>query len=847
LSSFRAYEAGGQVVVEWETASEIGTVGFYLLRLDEETGKYLKVNNKLLPGLLHSPQGGVYRYVDEGAESGGTYTYKLVEVEVKGKRRTYGPFTVTVGGEGIGSSAGVLAQSEMEVLGSGYSKKAHEMSAAKKIRIQSRALAKEAATAPVVSDTVRIAVNQSGLYYVDASEIAAVMGQSINTVTGWIKQKALILSNQGQMVAWLAAAGNVGIYFYGEAIDSIYTKENIYWLEKGNKGEGVAMGVVNGKGPSPAGGYETFTETIHVEEDHFGAPPLFDDPQDDYWLWDSIIAGYPGFDSKSFTLTASGVSGAGTASLTVYLKGGTDTESGPDHHVEVFFNGTSIGEGYWDGVSAYELVCAFDPGLLYEGDNTIEVTGLLDTGAPYSIFYVDSFDLTYERYYQAVGDKLLVRGDGNNVITIEGFTSEDIYVIELGDSKRPEIIAATTLDSGTPAGSYRVSFTPAAPDEPYLALILDAASTPVSVTPDKHSKLKQKKNQADYLVIAPSELKQAAVSLAEFRQGRGLDAMVVELQDIYDEFNYGLSSPEAIRDFLSYAYHDWIKPPRYVVLVGEGTYDHKDNLGNGENLLPPLMVKTPHGLFASDNRFVDVVGNDGVPEMAIGRLPVVTSLELDALIDKITAYESTGGSWRDHVLMVADNPDDAGNFPADSDAVAALLPPGYTVEKIYLSEYDIDAARTRLLGENGINDGAINNGAFLLNYIGHAGWNGLSQDGILMNTDVNTLVNGYELPVVTAMTCLAGRFAIPGHDALGELLVLHEDGGAIATWAPTGLSRNDLAVILDTSFFSTVFVDEENILGEVVLKALADYAGTGKPVYMLDIYNLLGDPALEMR
>jgi hypothetical protein len=97
------------------------------------------------------------------------------------------------------------------------------------------------------------------------------------------------------------------------------------------------------------------------------------------------------------------------------------------------------------------------------------------------------------------------------------------------------------------------------------------------------------------------------------------------------------------------------------------------------------------------------------------------------------------------------------------------------------------------------------------------------------------------------MTCVAGQFAIPGYDALGELLVLHEGGGAIAAWAPTGLSENDLAVILDESFFRTVFVDEENILGEVVLKALVDYAGAGKPAYMLDIYNLLGDPALEMR
>jgi hypothetical protein len=741
-----------------------------------------------------------------------------------------------VGGEGIGGSAGMFAESGMEVPISGYSRKAHKMSAAKKLRIESREAFKEAARelAVTVSDKAKIAVKQSGLYYVDASEIADLMGETTDDVTNWIRQKRLIITNQGQNVAWLAAEGSVGIYFYGEAIDSIYTNENIYWLEKGKKGEGLAMDVVEGEGPYPASGFETFTETIHVEEDHSALTALFDDPQVDYWMWDYINAGSI-YKTKTFNFSANGVAGADTVSLKVYLKGATDTESVPDHRVEVFLNGTWVGEGYWDGASAYELVCEFDHGLLYEGDNTIEVRGLLGPGVEYSIFYVDSFDLTYQRYYQA-GEH--VRGDGNDVITLDGFTSGDISVFDLGNPKRPKLVKATTMDEVD--GNHRVSFTPATPDRSYLALSLDAASTPVSVTADTPSNLKRRKrNRADYLVIAPSELKEGAGRLADFRQGK-LDTMVVELEDIYDEFSYGLSNPEAILNFLSYAYHNWEKAPRYVVLVGEGTYDYKDNQGYADNLLPVLMVATSHGLFASDNQFVDVEGDDGVPEMAIGRLPVVTSEELDDLIDKIMAYESTGGNWRDHVLMLADDPDDGGNFPADSDVVAALLSPGYAAQKIYLSEYFISEARSLVL--SGINDGAL-----LLNYIGHAGLNRLSQEGMLMDSDVEFLENGNRLPVVTAMTCVAGQFAIPGYDALSELLVLHKYGGAIATWAPTGLSRNDLAVILDKGFFRAAFEDGESILGEVVLKALVDYAGTGKPGYMLDIFNLLGDPALEIR
>jgi len=892
LNSFSAYEAGGNVVVAWETASEIGTVGFYLQRLNEKTGKYSRVNKKFLPGLLFSPQGGVYRLVDPNAQAEGTYTYQLVEVEAKGKKRTYGPFTVTVGGEDIFRSLGTTALTDWRVPISGYSKTAHTISSGRNLRTASNELAVNTSETSelVSSDKVKIAVNRSGLYYVSASEIAGMMGQSIDIIKYGIQKRSLIIGDVsrsalgvfaaefgrtdcsgdcqgdidpdgdvdgkdlsmfaaefsaiecpectdslGHSVAWLAAEDNAGIYFYGESVDSIYTKKNIYYLTKGIEGQGLTMDVVEGQGPSPSGGNKTFTDTIHTEEDHYAATALFDNPQADFWLWDYIIAGDA---SKTFHVASNGAAGENTATLKVHLQGLTDTESIQDHHVEVSLNGTFIGDGVWNGALPHELDIEFNQSLLNNGDNTIEVTGLLDPGVEYSIFYVDSFDLTYRRYYQAVDNRLLARGDGNDVVTISGFDSNNILVFDLGNPEKPKLVKAVTKDGS--GGNYRISFLPSDPDKPYLALTIDAVRTPDSIIPDIPSNLKNKLNQADYIVITPSFLKTAAETLAGYHQSQGLETMVVDIEDIYDEFNHGISSPEAIKSFLSYAYLDWANPPGYVVLAGKGTYDYKDNLGYGDNLVPPLMAPTPNGLFASDNRFVDVEGDDGVPEMAIGRLPVITAEEFNVFIDKIEAYESSDGNWKNRILMLADNPDDAGNFSDDSDGLVGLLPSNeYETNKIYLSEHPLEEARLMVL--NG-----INNGALLMNYIGHAGLDRLTQEGILLSSDVDSLVNGGRLPVVTAMTCVAGRFSIPGYDSLAELLVLHEGGGAIAIWAPTGLSINELAVIMDKAFFCSAFEDEEKILGKNVLRTLEDYAWAGRPRFMLDIYNLLGDPALIM-
>jgi hypothetical protein len=229
--------------------------------------------------------------------------------------------------------------------------------------------------------------------------------------------------------------------------------------------------------------------------------------------------------------------------------------------------------------------------------------------------------------------------------------------------------------------------------------------------------------------------------------------------------------------------------------------------------------------------------------MAIGRLPAGTPEELLALIDKIMIYENAGGDWTSRVMMVADKTDDdAGDFPADSDDVAFLLPAGYTVDKIYLSppHTTIGDARQQVL--NGFSEGAL-----MVNYIGHGGLDRLAEEGMLLTGHVPSLQNIERLPVVTAMTCMVGQYALPGFTSLSEALMLKDDGGAAAVWAPTGLSWNEWAKILDGEFFRAVFVEGEKRLGQSVLKALKAYSGQGGEHFMLDIYTLFGDPAMELR
>ena len=103
------------------------------------------------------------------------------------------------------------------------------------------------------------------------------------------------------------------------------------------------------------------------------------------------------------------------------------------------------------------------------------------------------------------------------------------------------------------------------------------------------------------------------------------------------------------------------------------------------------------------------------------------------------------------------------------------------------------------------------------------------------------------MPLVTSMTCFMNDFSYPGYDTLGEALTMKNNGGAIAVWGPTGLSLNPEAVILDKKLFSAIFSNGKKIIGDAILDAFAEYRKNSNTTFMIDIYNLLGDPALQIK
>ncbi len=95
MSDITAVFVEGQgVTLTWQTASEVNTLGFYVLRSREADGNYTRITNALIPGQGNSSSGAEYEFTDSEAESGIDYWYKIEEISTDGSSDFYGPILV---------------------------------------------------------------------------------------------------------------------------------------------------------------------------------------------------------------------------------------------------------------------------------------------------------------------------------------------------------------------------------------------------------------------------------------------------------------------------------------------------------------------------------------------------------------------------------------------------------------------------------------------------------------------------------------------------------------------------------------------------------------------------------
>jgi hypothetical protein len=542
----------------------------------------------------------------------------------------------------------------------------------------------------------------------------------------------------------------------------------------------------------------------------------------------------------------------------------------PHHEVEFRLNGTAVGRARWDGTGHHVVELEILSDVVNDGPNTLELVvpkrSYPDSGdLVVDVVLLNWIELDY-RHEPVIGREqlrlrpLAVEGPFELEITSSEGEAVALYLPTGVRYRGDDSGLATALEGG---------------DDDLRLVPGRAVAAPAEFVLDRESRLASREHRADYIMITHNSLASSLERLADFHRARGLTVAVVDVQDIYDDFNFGIVHPRAIKDFLDHARRDWQPPaPRFVLLVGDASWDFKnttaDDLNyadwtfrpgeakffvknsstpyaegaelNHRNLVPTWGYPTLEGHAASDTWFVCFDDGDTLPDMAIGRLPVVSQAELEGVIDKTVAFaaEPPVGPWRRELLFIAN---ESSSFQFRSDQLAELFGGrGFVSTRIYPHPSEpANEHHTRQIIE------ILDRGVQAVHFIGHGGryiWRTGPPD-LAKNHDLFTLEHldqlapNRRLPVVLSLTCYSAPFDHPSADSIGEKLLRIPGRGAIAVFAASW--RNSPSPLMGEALFREL-TNPGATIGEAIMRAKREFRSD----VLVQTYNLLGDPAVPV-
>jgi len=241
------------------------------------------------------------------------------------------------------------------------------------------------------------------------------------------------------------------------------------------------------------------------------------------------------------------------------------------------------------------------------------------------------------------------------------------------------------------------------------------------------------------------------------------------------------------------------------------------------------------GRVPADSQYADRTG-DGRPDVAIGRLPVQTVDQAEALADKIARQGELLRASLSRPLFVVDQPG-VGDlaFRTEAEKATALLGAGDWID---LSTTPVGPAHDALLA-------GLQTGHLTTHYFGHGGWHQWSNAQVLTGADAAQLAGTGRGTVLFTWTCNAQWYLDDAGPAVNQALVLAPGGGAVASVGPTGETDPALQMQLATRLYSKLLAGLP--LGEALRQAEAEGLRADPNLQpVVAGWNLLGDPALRL-
>lgn len=673
----------------------------------------------------------------------------------------------------------------------------------------------ESDTPPAVShpptDIVKISLDQEGLYRVSRADLEAA-----GLVDVALEPAALRLSHEGEAVPYIIEEDN--LIFYGQAPTSRYTPVSVYLLQVGEAGltmpeEPVAAGQAPFLTAVPQ---RLYLEENNLYDSRAAAPNGAVDAGRDPWFWQTLQP------QSTVTIEFELDRAAGGGQIRLGLWGATsDHRATYDHDFELSLNGQVIDRVQWKG-SVYHVSHSDAPPTLFrEGSNSILLDNTIEAEVLIDIMRLDWVEVSYDAHPMAVGDYFELEGAAG-AVEVTGFSRQPL-IVDVTDPAQPARLTGWAFAGD--AVQLELSA-----EQRVMMAALPGLRRPLEIAPARQSDWRDETHQADLLIISTDELLPYIEPLIQARREQGLSVAAAPAAEIYDAFGYGYATPQAINRFLQYAMSAWAEPaPRYLLLVGEATYDYRAYQAPlPANHIPTMIVPVRYGgETISDNRLADVTG-DLKPDLAIGRWPVGDGPAVAALAERTLAYEAGVADGR--VIFSADG--SSAEFTGLSDRLLAGWDyPETQVTKLYGVEAE---SFLQNWGE----------GAWLVNYVGHGSMEQWGREKLFSSAAAAGLQTPAAPPIVVQLTCLTGFFAHPTTRSLSEVMLL-EEGGPVLVVSATSLTLSSHQHPFAAALLAGLSDPAVERMGDALLpaKRSLDVAGHEGLREISDTFGLLGDPS----
>jgi hypothetical protein len=744
---------------------------------------------------------------------------------------------------------------------------------------------------PIGQDTYKISVDQNGVYEL-TYQMLADAGMDVANVDPLTFE----MLHRGEPVAY-EFVGNShdgfqpgeAIRFYGwvglgSRLEDQFVRNNVFWLWA--NGQATTIDSRPSEASYPQADY--FPESLTFEENNIFFHTwtnLWDSfpNEPDAWYWDRLYNQHPHSPTYNYPITLPYPSLSGPDALVTveYLSRAHQVINNVaiPHEMHVYLNDyPEYGSLSWLGVGVYSIrnvnVTATVPiTAVLPGANTVTAVMATNPIPPRgNAVHTNRITVDYARQFVAVNDELAFAppSGGGWTFAVSDFTVPPAVVWDISDRLQPVAITGATVSG---AGPYTLTFGGAQPAADSRFIVSGQLLVPLAIDQYIPPDLNPAEGVADWVAITHRDFLTETNRLASHRADPvygGLAAHVVDIEDVVNQYGYGLAMPRAINDYLRHALVHWAQAPSYLLLVGDAT----DN-PRFETLCPPgFIVVNPgdclspwnpsefqfvatdmvykdrwNGRIPSDYTMSLLVGDDLIPDIAIGRLTAQTIAQAAAMVDKIILYETNllnpANTWLDEILFVSDRSDtSAGNFCLLSEQtglnVAAAMSQEHLCAPNNPEPADLDALRGEMVSR-------INAGISILNYRGHGSvthWGGR----ILRTTAayVNEWQNVDRPVVILSVDCLDGYYAWPGNPGIGETYHKIANKGSAAHWSATGLGTTLEHSVLNNNFYRAVYDQGLTTIGGAIDYAKLRYFLSGSHRSQLYSFNLHGDPAMQL-